>query len=209
MTKKEYQKQYYLDNKEKIKAQAKEYFEANKERQKQYQKEYKASTNKKYPTDKRLQKEWREANKEQIKTKAKIYREVNKDKIREKAKEYVKNKRKTDPLFRLKDNVKSNIRQSLKYLGGKKLTQTELILGCSFDAFRQHLETQFEPWMSWDNYGNWNGVPTEPNTSWDVDHITPISSAITQDELIKLNHYTNLKPMCSYTNRWIKRNNLM
>jgi hypothetical protein len=38
-----------------------------------------------------------------------------------------------------------------------------------------------------------------------IDHIIPISTANTEDEVIKLNHFTNLKPLCSYTNRYIKK----
>lgn len=63
--------------------------------------------------------------------------------------------------------------------------------------------------MNWGNYGNWNGVPTEPNTAWDIDHIIPSSSAKTEEELLKLNHYTNLKPLCSFTNRWVKVNKII
>jgi hypothetical protein len=44
-----------------------------------------------------------------------------------------------------------------------------------------------------------------PNIEWDLDHIIPISSAKTKEDLIKLNHYTNLQPLCSCYNRYIKR----
>ena len=57
--------------------------------------------------------------------------------------------------------------------------------------------------MNWDNYGNYNGTL---DFGWDVDHIIPISSAKTEEELYTLNHYTNMRPLCSYTNRYIKRN---
>jgi len=40
------------------------------------------------------------------------------------------------------------------------------------------------------NYGLYNG---EINYEWDIDHIEPIS---------------NLQPLCSYTNRFIKKNKL-
>ena len=57
--------------------------------------------------------------------------------------------------------------------------------------------------MSWDNYGKYNG---ELNHGWDIDHIVPSSSALTEDELVKLNHFSNLQPLCSKTNRDIKKN---
>jgi len=51
------------------------------------------------------------------------------------------------------------------------------------------LESKFEDWMNWDNQGKYNG---EFNYGWDINHIIPISSAKTEDDIIKLNHYTNL-----------------
>ena len=61
--------------------------------------------------------------------------------------------------------------------------------------------------MSWENYGNWSGIATKLNHSWDLDHIVPLASAICEEDIIRLNHYTNFQPLCSYTNRWIKRAN--
>ena len=60
--------------------------------------------------------------------------------------------------------------------------------------------------MTWDNYGNPKDGIFELNKTWDIDHIKPVSSGLAENEVIELNHYTNLKPLCSYTNRWIKRN---
>ena len=49
----------------------------------------------------------------------------------------------------------------------------------------------------------------EINIGWDIDHIVPLSSAKTEEDLIKLNHYTNLQPLCSQTNRYIKRDKII
>ncbi len=57
--------------------------------------------------------------------------------------------------------------------------------------------------MTWVNYGRYNG---ELDFGWDIDHIIPISSATTEEEVLKLNHYKNLQPMCSKMNRDIKKN---
>jgi hypothetical protein len=59
--------------------------------------------------------------------------------------------------------------------------------------------------MNWENRGLYNG---ELNYGWDVDHITPISSAKTEEDVVRLNHYTNLQPLCSYINRAIKGESL-
>jgi hypothetical protein len=91
--------------------------------------------------------------------------------------------------------------------GISKTSKTCEILGCSFEELKNHLESQFEPWMTWDNKGNPKDGILEANKSWDIDHIIPISTAKTEEDIIRLNHYTNLQPLCSYINRVIKRGN--
>ena len=59
--------------------------------------------------------------------------------------------------------------------------------------------------MNWDNYGNPKDGLVEPNKTWDIDHIIPMNNAKTEDDVYRLNHYTNLQPLCSYVNRFIKR----
>ena len=107
-----------------------------------------------------------------------------------------------DNLFKLTTNIRNLINKSFNTKKIRKGLKTEQILGCTFQEFKEHLESQFEPWMNWENRGLYNGTP---NYGWDIDHIIPISSATVVDELIKLNHYTNLKPLCSYYNRDIKK----
>jgi len=188
-----YEIEYRNKNAEKKKELNKLYYEATKKkRKKEYDenKEQIIKQNKKY----------REENKVKIKEQRKIYRKENKEQLNE----YFKEKRKNDPLFKLSCNLRSNISTSIKRLNKNKQSKTELILGCSFAEFKTYLENQFESWMTWDNYGLYNSTP---NYGWDIDHIIAQSNALTYDELIKLNHYTNLKPLCSYINRDVKKNN--
>ena len=102
--------------------------------------------------------------------------------------------------------IRTAISNSLKRNGYSKKTRTFNILGCTFDEFKIHIESQFEPWMTWEIHGLYNG---ELNYGWDIDHIIPLSSAKTEEEIIKLNHYTNFQPLCSKINRDIKRDNLL
>ena len=60
--------------------------------------------------------------------------------------------------------------------------------------------------MNWENYGMYNG---DLCFGWDIDHIIPVSSAKTEEEILKLNHYTNLQPLCSKENRDIKKNKII
>ncbi|MDA3780009.1 MAG: hypothetical protein PF487_07320 [Bacteroidales bacterium] len=63
--------------------------------------------------------------------------------------------------------------------------------------------------MNWSNYGNWNGHPKEINVAWDIDHIIPMTTAKTEEDVLRLNNYTNLQPLCSYNNRYIKAGNIV
>lgn len=174
----------------------KEYYQKNKEQINKKQLEY-------YYSNQDARKNHYHQNKEKIKQRTSEYYKKNKVKINKQKIERHKERVKTDTLYHITYNIRKLIGVSLRSKNFTKKSRTYQILGCSYEEFKQHLENQFEPWMTWDNYGLYNG---ELNYGWDIDHIIPTSSAITEDELIKLNHYTNLKPLCSKINRDIKRN---
>lgn len=118
---------------------------------------------------------------------------------------YITNRKKDDPLFKLKCNLRTSISKSIRTNGYTKKSKTYEILGCSFEEFKNYIESKWEPWMDWSNHGKYN---REENYGWDLDHITPISSAINEANVIELNHYSNFQPLCSYINRDVKRDKL-
>jgi hypothetical protein len=93
-----------------------------------------------------------------------------------------------DPLFKIRKNLSRCIQQALKKMGHRKSSRTSEILGCSMDDFKKHLESLFQPGMTWENYG-------KGSDKWNIDHHYPQSAAKTKEEVLKLNHYTNLRPM--------------
>jgi hypothetical protein len=156
-------------------------------------------------------------NKEELSAKKKEYRELNKDRLLKQKADYYKDNRdiiikkniernkfylSTNSLFRLKENIRGLVRNSIKRRGFIKSQKTEDIIGIPIIDFMKYIESKFETWMTWDNYGKYNG---ELNYGWDIDHITPTSSAKSEEDLYKLNHYTNLQPLCSKINRDVKR----
>ena len=132
-----------------------------------------------------------------IKNNVDKYRINNKSKIKEYKKNWHQSKRNQDQLYKLMYNIRSLIYMSFINNGYKKNTKTFNILGCSYDDFKTFLENQFEEWMNWENQGKYTG---NYNETWQIDHIIPISSANSEEEIIKLNHYTNLRPLCSRKN---------
>lgn len=170
--------------------------------------------------DKEMVKEWQSSNTDKLAEQATAYRKANLEKSRTSSRNYYhrnkqkqiaykvkynKNRRLEDPLFALTENIRSMIWSAFDGKGYSKPTRTETILGCSYFEFRDYIESLFEPWMTWSNRGYYDGTP---NTGWDIDHITPISTAKDQADIVRLNHHTNLRPLCSYTNRDVKRNKL-
>lgn len=145
-----------------------------------------------------------EKERERIKKNVYKRKQENPDHFKEIQRNWERNKRLTDPLYKFKKNFSRKLRHYLKSGGGKK-TSTKFILGMTIYELRTHLEKQFEPWMTWENYGLYNG---DFNYGWDIDHIIPNSSADTEEELHRLNHYTNLRPLCSKVNRDIKKDNI-
>lgn len=127
------------------------------------------------------------------------YREENRDEVNRKQRKHKKNnpgyntkrgmawakeKRKTDPLFRFKINLRSRISQALKSKGYKKKSESFKLLRGSLDDVKHHMESQFTEGMTWENQGEWH-----------IDHNIPLASATSEEELIKLCHYKNLQPL--------------
>ena len=136
-------------------------------------------------------------NSETKKARVKKYKENNTEKIRIKNAEYRKQRKLNDPQYNFSESIRKGILNSFKKHSYKKTSKTHEILGCSFEEFKNHIESQFEDWMNWDN----RGLATEYKTKWVIDHIIPLDTAKTKEDLIKLNHYTNLRPLCSKENR--------
>jgi hypothetical protein len=175
-----------------------------KEYRKKYNKEYNLKNKENI---KKHNQDYYKENKNELKDNMKLYYGANKEKLNKLSTEYMRTyqikRKQIDPLYKLSKRIRDSINQSLKKKKTYKNNLTVDILGCTFEEFKQHLESQFESWMNWSNMGG--KVITEQNVYWDIDHIIPISSAKTEEEVIKLNHYTNLRPLCSYVNRFIKR----
>ena len=136
---------------------------------------------------------YRKTNKEHIKIRQTEYRKNNLNKLAS----YKRNRRKKDPLYKLICNIRTVIWRAMKNKGFKKKSKTEEIIGCTFKEFKKHIESQWEYWMNWDNYGQYN--PYGKRT-WQIDHIKPLCSVNTENGIIKLNHHTNLRPLCSKAN---------
>ena len=135
--------------------------------------------------------EYRQKNKEKLKVARTEYRKKNKEKIKKYGRYYSDKKRKESNIVKISENIRRRILHILKSKKIRKKNKTLDILGCDFEYLKTYLENKFFIGMNWDNYGL-NG--------WHIDHIIPLSSAQSEDEVYKLCHYTNLQPL------WAKDN---
>ncbi len=166
------------------KIESKIYKEKNSEKRKETLKKY-------YENNKEKEllrfKKYREENPEKRKLTCKKYNLNNKGKQNELSRKWKKNQRLTNPMYKLISNVRSRTKCYLK----NKNNKTFDIIGCSPEFLKKYLEKQFKEGMTWDNYGFYG---------WHIDHIIPLSSATTEEEVYKLCHYTNLQPLWAQEN---------
>jgi predicted ATP-dependent protease len=130
--------------------------------------------------------------------------EKNKEKENsEKRKRYLKNKEhyikvenerkkgkmQSDPFYKFTCITRQNIKRSFSRnntIKFKKLLKTEKLLGCSIIEFSKFILSKCPEGTTFKDFKQFG---------YHLDHIVPISSATTQEEVEKLCHYTNYQPL--------------
>lgn len=176
-------KKYREENLKKRKETLKKYYENNREREllrfkiycENNQEKRKEIANKSYHKNK-------EKNKERIK----LYRKKNKVKKAE----YHKKLLETNIVYKISAICYTRIYHFLKKKNITKKNKTFEIIGCTPEFLRLHIEKQFTDGMSWDLIGK----------QIHIDHIIPLSTAKTEEDVYKLCHYTNLQPLWAIEN---------
>jgi hypothetical protein len=96
-----------------------------------------------------------------------------------------------DELFNFVETLRGRTKDAFTNKGYTKKSKTFELLGCDQLTLFEHFELRFQEGMTWENH-SFEG--------WHVDHVIPLASANTEEELIKLCHFTNLQPL------WAKEN---
>lgn len=157
-------------------------------------------------------KEYHKANREKIYWRKKEYVSKNKESLKLKRKE--RNKK---PLIKLRSRVSGSINTMLKKNYSSKFGKSCLAhLSYTIIDLKKHLESQFEFWMNWDNWGRYNKETWSDNDSstwvWHIDHIIPQSklSYDTMDHpnFTKCWELSNLRPLSAKQNL-LKSNNII
>ena len=130
----------------------------------------------------------------------KLHTENNKENKKAYKKEYyaknkkaialsMKKRRDTDPLYNLKVSIRAMIGGKLRKHNYTKTSRTYEILGCSYEEFKVYIESKFLEGMNWEN-----------RSEWHLDHIIPVSYGLNEEEILALNHYSNLQPLWAIDN---------
>jgi hypothetical protein len=93
----------------------------------------------------------------------------------------------TDPQYNIAVSIRNRLYRAIKL----KAKSTLKLVGCSWAELVKHIESLFQPGMTWENHGEWH-----------IDHIRPLASFdLTQEEeQVKACHWSNLQPL------WAKDN---
>lgn len=145
-------------------------------------------------------KQWYEKNKEKKLATSKAWKEENSHHYRKQQSEYgrkkseqivarKREKRKSCPVTAMSYLVRSRIKNALLAKGERKKNKTFDMIGCSAEELKIHIEKQFTKGMDWSKRNEIH-----------IDHIVPLSSAETIEDMVRLCHFTNLRPV------WAKDN---
>lgn len=193
----------YHDNREKILPQMRNYYAANKDRIIAQTRVYVVKNRDKVLAAKRVyyqknklklrpaKRQWAIRNPEKIREGNRIYKEKNREKVRANANRYVKQRKTTDPNFKIRCLLRSRLNAAIDK--NCKKSSASVLLGCPIPDFKIYLESLFEPGMSWENHG----------TIWEIDHILPCAlfDLTREDHQQHCFHFSNHQPLWKPDNR--------
>lgn len=117
----------------------------------------------------------------------KVYYQENKKEINRKNNEQNKIRLKTDPCYKARRVYKNRLSCALKRQNVSKNNRKSLdFLGCSWEEFKGHIESQFDSSMTWENHGK----------VWHFGHILPCELFdLTKEHEVKVCfNYSNIRP---------------
>ncbi len=106
-----------------------------------------------------------------------------------------------DPILKMRKWVSSGIYSALKNSGSSKRGLSVMsALPYSIEDLVKHIESLWEPWMSWDNHGKF----THKQKTWQIDHVYAQSllpfDSLDHPNFLKCWSLENLRPLESIKN---------
>lgn len=183
-------RKYRKENSDKVNAANRKWVKENPGKKQESDREYYENNTEKVN---KTNKKWQENNPEKVIQYKLKWQKNNRDKVKIYENRYKKKRRKNDSKFHLRCKMSSSVAKSLKNgKGGKSWLE---LVPYTLEQLKKHLEKQFQPGMSWKNYGEWH-----------MDHRTPLAAHnFTKPEHTDFKRawaLSNLRPM------WAKENML-
>lgn len=174
---KEYDKKRYDENKEQILERKKEYHQENRDKILHQKEQYRNDPK----------------NSSRIKDYLENYREEHRQEMRDYIKKYKVENREKYYKYR-NDNPhiiawRSVLHSTLKRMNTSKSDHTIKLLGYSADELKEHIQSQFQPGMSWENHGDWH-----------IDHIIPVTKFDSDSPINEVCALGNLQPLWAFDN---------
>ena len=196
-----YKRKWAEKNKDKAAASKRAWKERNKEQNKAINKQYREN-NKEHCSQ--YKKEYHQKNRESISAKGKQYYLDNLERERQRSRDYYKANReteitrttkwandmyKTDPVYALVRQMRSCIRSAYIRTDTSRVNVNYVeILGCTDEEFYDHInETCYRI------YGAGIQELLDNDYKVTLDHIIPVSTAKTPEEVLQLNHWSNFQ----------------
>jgi len=134
-----------------------------------------------------IHKEYYKTHRAEILERGKKYQAANKAKRRVYIANYIKQKRRSDPEFKILSNLRNRLYCAAKRKRFIKSAKTLELLGCTLNELRAYLQAQFTDGMTWDNYGPY----------WHIDHKKPCLkfNLVDPEQQRACFHFTNLQPL--------------
>jgi hypothetical protein len=132
-------------------------------------------------------KKYKEEHKDEIIKYNHDYNILNRESIQRRHTTYLREKRKTDPNYKIGLTCRNRIKKLVK---GQR--NTSKLIDCSSDFLLEWLQSNFTVEMTFENHG----------TYWHIDHVIPCKHFdLTNEKQLKLCfHWSNLQPLKSTTN---------
>ena len=172
------------------------YLEKNRDKMKEYYKKYYKKLKDKNPEkikekNKITQSRWRKNNPQKAKERTAEWRQENPKRLIEYMRKCNKKRLKRVD-YKISNSMRVSAWNAIKNKkAGKKW---EELVGYTLEDLMKHLEGQFEVWMTWENYGE-----------WEIDHVRPVNSfditSIEDKEFKECWALENLQPLEKSINR--------
>lgn len=148
-------------------------------------------------------------NKSKIDKRNKDYNLKHKEKLKKYYAAYAKDRRKKDFAYKLRNSISNRVGGVIKNnLFFKNKNSILKFLPYSMNELKLYLESKFESWMNWNNYGNYNkktwNDEDQSTWKWNIDHIIPQSklqySSMEDENFKKCWALENLRPYSAKQN---------